>query len=68
VRERLVGLGHLVRVLALLDRVRSPFAAAKVSAASFSAIDFSLRSREYEINQRIANAVRRSGRTSTGTW
>src|ERR1700710_884073 len=46
----------------------SPFDAAITSARGFSGIDFSLRSREYEINQRIANAVRRSGRTSTGTW
>jgi hypothetical protein len=41
--------------------------AAITSAASFSAIDFSLRPRENVISQRIASAVRRSGRTSTGT-
>ena len=43
------------------------FYAAMTSAASFSDIDFSFRSREYVISQRIARAVRRSGRTSTGT-
>ena len=46
----------------------SPFDASTSSAARRSAIVFSVRARENEINQRIASAARRSGRTSTGTW
>src|ERR1043165_8534432 len=45
----------------------SPFEARISSAASRSAIVFSLRARLYRISQRMASAVRRSGRTSTGT-
>src|SRR5438034_5648231 len=46
----------------------SPFEARISSAASRSAMFFSRRARLNEISQRMPSAVRRSGRTSTGTW
>ena len=45
----------------------SPLDARISSAASRSAIVFSVRARAKLISQRMASAVRRSGRTSTGT-
>ena len=46
----------------------SPFEARITSAANRSDIVFSRRDRLYWINHRMPSAVRRSGRTSTGTW
>ena len=43
-------------------------AASSSSAASLRGIEFSLRLRAASITQRIANAIRRDARTSTGTW
>ena len=46
VRERLVGLGHLVHVLAALDRRPCPFDASMISPTRRSAIECSRRCRE----------------------
>jgi hypothetical protein len=68
VAERLVGVGHLVRVFPLLDGGAALFTASTSSPARRSSIVFSLRARAALISQRMASASRRSGRTSTGTW
>jgi hypothetical protein len=62
-REGAVGFGHPVRIFTLLDS-----GAAVVGGIDRrAAIVCSLRLRAAEINQRIASACERSGRTSTGT-
>jgi len=70
VAERFVGVGHLVRVFALfrfLTAEPRELTASINSPARRSSIVFSLRARAALISQRMANASRRSGRTSTGT-
>ena len=66
--ERFVCVGHLVGVFALLDggttglhRVQQ-FASKTLFHCVFVALAAAV------INQRMARASRRSGRTSTGTW
>jgi hypothetical protein len=68
-RERLVGFGHTVNFLALLHRRPTTFGdASRSSAANRCPIDFSERLRAASRSQRIDKAMRRAGRTSTGTW
>jgi hypothetical protein len=66
-RERPVGLGHAVRVLALLDGVSPAVGCIEQLGREPLVIVFSLRSRAAEMIQRMPSACRRSVRTSTGT-
>src|SRR2546429_5817318 len=68
VRERLVGLRHLVSVFALLDGRPAVVGRVQQLTASRSDMLFSARRRPAPISQRMLTPVRRSGRTSTGTW
>ena len=68
VGEGLVGLGHLLHVVALLDGGAEAVGGVISSAARHSAIVFSRRARAKSTIQRMASVVERRGRTSTGTW
>ena len=68
VRERLVGFGHAVNFFTLLHRGAAPSEASSNSPARRWAIDFSPRLRAASRSQRMDSAMRRDGRTSTGTW
>jgi len=68
VGECLVGFGHAVGFFALLDGATTVSEASISSAASFFGMVFSPRLRAESISQRMARAILREARTSTGTW
>jgi hypothetical protein len=67
-RERLVGFGHTVNFFALLHRRTAPFGCLKQLGGQALAHRLLAALACRFTNQRMDKAMRRDGRTSTGTW
>ena len=65
--KRLVGLGHLVHLVALANGVALPLIGLQISAASASRMGVPLRASAKSTIQRSASAACRSDGTSNGT-